>query len=93
MMREAGIQLRGYVKQRFSHFFFTYQSDCELSEERAKVMSKQEDWLEIIRDLKKENERLEIYLPKAEISLSKTASTDPEKVRHDQVTVRAYLSL
>ena len=56
-------------------------------------MSKQEDWLEIIRDLKKENERLEIYLPKAEISLSKTASTDPEKVRHDQVTVRAYLSL
>ena len=81
---EVGFQLRGYVKQRFDRLFSTFQDVRQLSEERAKILSKQEDRLARIRDLEKENKRLET-------SLSEAAASDPDKVRRDLATARASL--
>ena len=43
MLREVGVQLRGFVKRYFDRQFLTFQSFRELSEERAKVRNKPED--------------------------------------------------
>ena len=51
LLREVWVQLREYVRQRFDRLFSTFQDVRKLDEERAKVMSMQEDRLARIRDL------------------------------------------
>ena len=48
---EVGVQLSGYVKQRLYRLFSTFRDVRQLSEERAKILSKQEGRLATIRDL------------------------------------------
>ena len=45
LLREFGVQLRGYVKQSFDRLFSTFQDVRELNEERSKILSKQVDRL------------------------------------------------
>ena len=83
-LRDVGIQLSGYVKNRFDRLFSSIQKAHQCSKEYEGVLNKQEDRVVKIHDLENEIER-------SKTSLSETVSSDPEKSRRDQTAIRASL--
>ena len=83
-LREAGIQLRGYVNIALIVCSPPFRSLVSAAKGYEGILAKQEDRKARIHDLEGEFVRIKR-------SLSEAASDDPDKPRRDQVTARASL--